>query len=281
MKAAISWRCCDATSCRAAGAAALRQSLVAQHGAERVKSVGCLRLCGQGPLAAADHDDGRVELFGGVAAERQLDPQHPFFSLQRPVVLERCGLVDPGCLDDALAQGAYAALAACRQLAPAAVVEELERSGLRGRGGAGYPTGRKWQLVAAQPGSSKVVVCNADEGDPGAFMDRAVLEGDPHRLLEGMAIAAHAVGARDGFIYVRAEYPLAIERLRGAIAAAEARGLLAGFAMQLRIGAGAYVCGEETALLHSIEGGAGYAAAAAALSGGVGVVGPAHLDQQR
>ena len=257
MKAAISWRCCDATSCRAAGAAALRQSLVAQHGVERVKSVGCLRLCGQGPLAAADHEDGRVELFGGVAAERQLDPEHPFFTLQRSVVLERCGQVDPGCIDDALAQGAYAALAACRQLAPKAVVEELERSGLRGRGGAGYPTGRKWQLVAAQPGSSKVVVCNADEGDPGAFMDRAVLEGDPHRLLEGMAIAAHAVGASEGFIYVRAEYPLAIERLRAAIAAAEARGLLAGFAMQLRIGAGAYVCGEETALLHSIEGGRG------------------------
>ncbi|WP_315858974.1 hypothetical protein [Cyanobium sp. WKJ7-Wakatipu] len=228
MKAAISWRCCDATSCRAAGAAALRQSLVAQHGVERVKSVGCLRLCGQGPLAAADHEDGRVELFGGVAAERQLDPEHPFFTLQRSVVLERCGLVDPGCLDDALAQGAYAALAACRQLPPKAVVEELERSGLRGRGGAGYPTGRKWQLVAAQPGSSKVVVCNADEGDPGAFMDRAVLEGDPHRLLEGMAIAAHAVGASEGFIYVRAEYPLAIERLRRAIAAAEARGLRAG-----------------------------------------------------
>ncbi|MEB3170070.1 MAG: NADH-ubiquinone oxidoreductase-F iron-sulfur binding region domain-containing protein [Synechococcaceae cyanobacterium] len=253
----LRWRCCDATACRAAGGAALRQRLEAEVGAARVKPVGCLRLCGQGPLAAADYADGRTELVGGVAGERRLDPAHPFLALQRPVVLERCGLVNPECLDDALAQGAYTTLAACRQRPPAELLEEVVRSGLRGRGGAGYPSGRKWQTVAAQPGASKVVVCNADEGDPGAFMDRAVLEGDPHRLLEGMAIAAHAVGAAEGFIYVRAEYPLAIERLRRAIGEATARGLLAGFPIQLRIGAGAYVCGEETALLHSIEGGRG------------------------
>jgi bidirectional [NiFe] hydrogenase diaphorase subunit len=226
-------------------------------GVDRVKAVGCLRLCGQGPLAAADHADGATELVGGVAGERRLDPAHPFFALQRPVVLERCGLVDPDCLDDALAQGAYATLAACRQRPAAEVVEEVVRSGLRGRGGAGYPTGRKWQQVAAANAAHKVVVCNADEGDPGAFMDRSVMEGDPHRLLEGMAIAALAVGAVEAFIYVRAEYPLAIERLRRAIAAATDRGLLAGLPIQLRIGAGAYVCGEETALLHSIEGGRG------------------------
>ncbi|MBD2422862.1 NADH-ubiquinone oxidoreductase-F iron-sulfur binding region domain-containing protein [Cyanobium sp. FACHB-13342] len=254
---AVTWRCCDATACRAAGAAALRQRLEAEVGAERVKPVGCLRLCGQGPLAAADHDDGRSELFGGVAGERRLDWAHPFFALQRPVVLERCGLVDPSSIDDALAQGAYATLAACRLRPAAELVEEVVRSGLRGRGGAGYPTGRKWQLVAAQSNASKVVVCNADEGDPGAFMDRSVMEGDPHRLLEGMAIAAQAVGAAEAYIYVRAEYPLAIERLRTAIAAATDRGVLAGLPIQLRIGAGAYVCGEETALLHSIEGGRG------------------------
>ncbi|WP_094561419.1 hypothetical protein [Synechococcus sp. 8F6] len=255
--APLRWRCCDATACRAAGSAALRQRLEAEVGADRVKPVGCLRLCGQGPLAAADHADGHTELVGGVAGERRLDPAHPFFALQRPVVLERCGLVDPDCLDDALAQGAYATLERCRQLPPQAVIEEVVRSGLRGRGGAGYPTGRKWQQVAAASGAHKVVVCNADEGDPGAFMDRSVMEGDPHRLLEGMAIAAQAVSAAEAFIYVRAEYPLAIERLHRAIAAATDRGLLAGLPIQLRIGAGAYVCGEETALLHSIEGGRG------------------------
>jgi bidirectional [NiFe] hydrogenase diaphorase subunit len=254
---AVTWRCCDATACRAAGAAALRQRLEAEVGAERVKPVGCLRLCGQGPLAAAEHGDGRTELVGGVAGERRLDPAHPFFALQRSVVLERCGLVDPSSIDDALAQGAYATLAACRLRPAAELVEEVVRSGLRGRGGAGYPTGRKWQLVAAQGEPHKVVVCNADEGDPGAFMDRSVMEGDPHRLLEGMAIAAQAVGAAEAYIYVRAEYPLAIERLRMAIAAATDRGVLAGLPIQLRIGAGAYVCGEETALLHSIEGGRG------------------------
>ena len=253
----VSWRCCDATACRAAGGAALRQRLEAEVGADRVKPVGCLRLCGMGPLAAADYADGSTELVGGVAGERRLDLAHPFFLLQRSVVLERCGLVNPNSIEDAIAQGAYAALDRCRQLAPQAVIEQVERSGLRGRGGAGYPTGRKWQLVAAQASPTRAVVCNADEGDPGAFMDRAVLEGDPHRLLEGMAIAAHAVGAAEAFIYVRAEYALAIERLRTAIAAAEARGVLAGLPIQLRIGAGAYVCGEETALLHSIEGGRG------------------------
>ena len=254
---AVTWRCCDSTACRAAGAAALRHRLEAEVGAEQVKPVGCLRLCSQGPLAAADHCDGRTELFGGVAGERRLDLAHPFFALQRPVVLEHCGLLDPSSIDDALARGAYATLAACRLRPAAELVEEVVRSGLRGRGGAGYPTGRKWQLVAAQSGAHKVVVCNADEGDPGAFMDRSVMEGDPHRLLEGMAIAAQAVGAAEAYIYVRAEYPLAIERLAAAIAAATDLGALAGLPIQLRIGAGAYVCGEETALLHSIEGGRG------------------------
>jgi len=193
----------------------------------------------------------------------RLDLNHPFFRLQKSVVLERCGLVDPDSLDDALAQGAYAQLRRCvRQLAPEAVRAVVRRSGLRGRGGAGYPTGLKWDTVALQPAGPRQVVANGDEGDPGAFMDRTVLESDPHRLLEGLAIAAWAVEALHGTVYLRAEYPLAIARLRRALEQVEARG---GFGpaftgtswplrLELRVGAGAYVCGEETALLQSIEG---------------------------
>jgi len=182
------------------------------------------------------------------------------------VVLERCGRIDPDSLDEALAHGAYVQLRRCLQEGdPEAARAEIRRSGLRGRGGAGYPTGLKWDSVALQPPGPRWVVANADEGDPGAFMDRTLLEGDPHQLLEGLAIAAWAVGAERGYVYVRAEYPLAIARLRGALAAVEERG---GFGaglcgsgwplrLELRVGAGAYVCGEETALLHSIEGGRG------------------------
>ena len=187
----------------------------------------------------------------------------PFLALQQRLVLARCGRIDPGAIADAMAAGAYRQLAGVLQRNdPAAVIRALRASSLRGRGGAGYPTGLKWAAVAAMPGPGKVVVCNADEGDPGAFMDRTVLEGDPHAVLEGMAIAAHAVGAERGYVYVRAEYPLAIERLRRAIAQAEQCGWLGEniggsdlrFHLELRVGAGAYVCGEETALIHSIEG---------------------------
>ena len=187
----------------------------------------------------------------------------PFLALQQRLVLARCGRIDPGAIADAMAAGAYRQLAGVLQRNdPAAVIRALRASSLRGRGGAGYPTGLKWAAVAAMPGPGKVVVCNADEGDPGAFMDRTVLEGDPHAVLEGMAIAAHAVGAERGYVYVRAEYPLAIERLRRAIAQAEQSGWLGEniggsdlrFHLELRVGAGAYVCGEETALIHSIEG---------------------------
>jgi bidirectional [NiFe] hydrogenase diaphorase subunit len=247
-----------------------------------IRAVGCLRLCGRGPLVAADGPGGH-RLWGGVSppladqllaavleagevdplAPFRLDLNHPFFRLQKPVVLERCGLVDPESLDDALAQGAYTQLRRCvRQLPPEAVRQEVRRSGLRGRGGAGYPTGLKWDTVALQPPGPRQVVANGDEGDPGAFMDRTVLESDPHRLLEGLAIAAWAVEALHGYVYVRAEYPLAIARLRCALEQVEARGgfgpALCGTAwplrLELRVGAGAYVCGEETALLQSIEG---------------------------
>ncbi|MEB3332757.1 MAG: NADH-ubiquinone oxidoreductase-F iron-sulfur binding region domain-containing protein [Synechococcaceae cyanobacterium] len=285
-------RCCAASGCRSAGGEPLLQALRQARGAAglseeqlRIRPVGCLRLCGRGPLVACDPADGSAsELYGELPLERagdlvarlqqpagsaqplacwSLDPQQPFFRLQRPVVLERCGLIDPESIEDALEHGAYTQLRrVLEQLSPQAVRLEIRRSGLRGRGGAGYPTGLKWDTVALQPPGPRRIVCNADEGDPGAFMDRSVLESDPHRLIEGMAIAAYAVGAERGTIYVRAEYPLAIERLRLALRQAHQHGLLGrGIAasdvnleLEIRVGAGAYVCGEETALLLSIEG---------------------------
>lgn len=179
------------------------------------------------------------------------------------IALKNCGVVDPTCLDDAIAHGAYSALAKClERMSPAEVVTEISNAGLRGRGGAGFPTGKKWEIAAASPGDEKYVVCNADEGDPGAFMDRSILEGDPHTVLEAMAICGYAIGASEGRIYIRAEYPLAVNRLNAAIEAAEQKGLLGdhilgsdfSFNIELMLGAGAFVCGEETALLHSMEG---------------------------
>jgi bidirectional [NiFe] hydrogenase diaphorase subunit len=282
-------RCCDASGCRAAGSGALLKALTAARGAAplpvaAVRPVGCLRLCGRGPLVAWDGPAG-TRLYGGVPpalapaliaetgaaaspgpdplAAHRLDPNHPFFRLQCPVVLEGCGQVDPEAIDQALAHGSYVQWRRCLlELSPEVVRQQVRRSGLRGRGGAGYPTGLKWDTVALQPPGPRYVVCNADEGDPGAFMDRCVLEGDPHRLIEGMAIAAHAVGAERGYIYVRAEYPLAIARLRRALQQAGQRGLLGQallgtdreLRISVRVGAGAYVCGEETALLASIQG---------------------------
>ena len=289
-------RCCASAGCLARGSGALMGALeTAISRGElgdriQLRPVGCLGPCSQGPLLALDPDG---DLYAGVdpqdaetlvaalarrlhqssdqatplewapARGERLDLREPFFQRQRRIVLEHCGLIDPTDLEQAIAVGAYGQLErVLRGWSPEQVVTELQRSGLRGRGGAGYPTGLKWATVARMPGARKVVVCNADEGDPGAFMDRAVLEGDPHRVLEGMAIAAYAVGADHGFIYIRAEYELAIERLRLAIEQAVVRGRLGaalfgtgfGFTLELRVGAGAYVCGEETALIASIEG---------------------------
>mgnify|MGYP006286176943 CR=1 FL=1 len=187
----------------------------------------------------------------------------PFFSKQVRTALHLCGEVDPEDIDDYLAHGGYQALErAVRELSPAEVVEEVKRSGLQGRGGGGFPTGLKWQLVAESEGAVKHLVCNGDEGDPGAFMDRSLMEGDPHSVIEGMAIAAWAVGARYGHLYVRAEYPLAVDRLKIALGQARERGYLGdgilgselSFDISITEGAGAFVCGEETALLASIEG---------------------------
>jgi bidirectional [NiFe] hydrogenase diaphorase subunit len=202
----------------------------------------------------------------------------PFFTRQYKIVLQNCGVVDPDRIEDYIAVGGYQALMkALTEMTPQQVLDEITNSGLRGRGGAGFPTGLKWATVAkASPDkyphhlpqgmdARKFVICNGDEGDPGAFMDRSVLEGDPHRILEGMAIAAYAVGANKGFAYVRAEYPMAVKRLRTAIRQAQRAGLLGNniagtsfsFDVEIRLGAGAFVCGEETALMASIEGGRG------------------------
>ena len=249
----------------------------------QVKGVGCMGLCAAGPLVSvATQED---KLYQNVQPDKPADlaaivdsltgpsPEHlalstelPFFKEQKKIVLENSGNIDPERIEDYILAGGYEALLkALTEMRPLEVIEQVTKSGLRGRGGAGYPTGLKWSTVAkAQPaaGGTKYAICNADEGDPGAFMDRSVLESDPQRVLEGMAIAAYAVGASRGFIYVRAEYPLAIKRLRGAIKQAEGLGLLGNniaettfsFKIELRLGAGAFVCGEETALISSVEG---------------------------
>lgn len=189
--------------------------------------------------------------------------QVPFFASQKKVVLKNCGRIDPENIEEYIAADGYEALGrALTEMTPEDVIKVITDSGLRGRGGAGFPTGKKWQFVANAPGEMKYVVCNGDEGDPGAFMDRSLLEGDPHTVIEGMAIAAYAVGASRGYVYVRAEYPLAIKRLQRALEAAREAGLLGeniletgfSFDIEVRMGAGAFVCGEETALIASIEG---------------------------
>jgi bidirectional [NiFe] hydrogenase diaphorase subunit len=241
----------------------------------QVKRVGCLGLCVAGPLVSVP-ETGR--LFRGVTPDtigpivEALKPggnaapapePEPFFARQVRIVTENMGEVDPESLDDYIAHGGYEALRrVVTELTSTEVRDQVSRSGLRGRGGAGYSTGLKWTTVAKAPGTTKYVICNADEGDPGAFMDRSVLESDPFRVLEGMAIAAYAVHASEGFIYCRAEYPLAVSRLRAAIRAAQRAGYLGAgiadtsftFDVSVRLGAGAFVCGEETALISSVEG---------------------------
>ena len=213
------------------------------------------------------HDDPRADLAAGTLGEGEIAGIPRFFDLpmlkpQVRIATRNLGLINPEDIDHYLAEGGYEGLHQALELGPQAVVEEVSKSGLRGRGGAGFPTGRKWQLARQADGSPKYLVCNADEGDPGAFMDRSVLEGDPHSVLEGMLIAAYAIGASEGYVYVRSEYPLAIKRLAVALKQMRDYGLLgddilgSGFSFHIRIkeGAGAFVCGEETALIASIEG---------------------------
>jgi bidirectional [NiFe] hydrogenase diaphorase subunit len=241
-----------------------------------VINVGCLGLCAEGPLVAMDPGNAvyqgvtpqdAADIVGavkGTPVDRLLVPPNaPFFKRQQRIVTENFDRIDPERIESYMAFEGYSAMTkALTGMQPAQVIEQVVRSGLRGRGGGGYPTGLKWQTVAKARGNRKFVICNADEGDPGAFMDRSVLESDPHRVLEGMAIAAYAVGAQQGYIYVRAEYPLAVKRLKEAIKQAEKNGLLGisicgtafTFSVEIRLGAGAFVCGEETALIASIEG---------------------------
>jgi bidirectional [NiFe] hydrogenase diaphorase subunit len=282
-------RVCLAASCLSMGSDRLRDALSAEVRRRdiehqcAVKGVGCLGLCSLGPLVALDSKNATpstfyqnvipedapeiIEHLGGKAVTRLECPTNiPFFTKQHRVVLENVGLIDPERLEEYIAAGGYRALLTClHSSTPAQVIAEFVQSNLRGRGGAGYPTGLKWSTVAKASGERKYVICNADEGDPGAYMDRSVLESDPHRVLEGMAIAAFAIGASRGYIYVRAEYPLAVARLKTAIRQAERAGLLGqniggtpfSFGIEIRLGAGAFVCGEETALIASIEGGRG------------------------
>lgn len=272
---------CLATGCLASKSQSVKDALdreVAMRGWGKrcqVKGVGCLGLCSEGPLvstrsgalykrvAAADASE-ILDHAGREPLQRLICPTDvPFFEAQQKIVSENSGVVDPERIEDYIAAGGYSALLqALREMSPAQVIQEVTKSGLRGRGGAGYPTGLKWSTVAKAVGAQKFVICNADEGDPGAFMDRSVLESDPHRVIEGMLIAAHAVGASEGYIYIRAEYPRAIQQLRLALPQAEQLGLLGtaicgtrfNFRIELRVGAGAYVCGEETALIASVEG---------------------------
>lgn len=216
------------------------------------------------PLVEVETDEGRIGYgpveAGGVATV--LDGTHPgrlgkvedlpFFASQQRFTFARCGITDPLSLTDYAACGGWKGLEAARAQTPQAVVDTVKASGLRGRGGAGFPTGIKWQTVLDAPASTKFIVCNADEGDSGTFADRMLMEGDPFCLIEGMAIAAHAVGAGHGYIYIRSEYPFACQTMRAAIDASAH--LVAPFKLEVREGAGAYVCGEETALLDSIEG---------------------------
>ena len=273
--------CCTVAGCLSAGAESVRSALQDEVSAQgraadvEVCGTGCMGLCCRGPLvrsAAADviYADAKPEdaraLVRGDRSQfdgRVLGPDHPFYAGQRRLILANSGRADPERMADYIALGGYQSLLqAVAEMTPHEIIAEVKKSGLRGRGGAGYPAGLKWELVARHPAPMKYVVCNADEGDPGAFMNRSVLEGDPHRVLEGMAIAGHAVGAQRGYIYARGESPLAIARLKTALDQARREGLLGGrvfesnfqFQIDLRIGAGAYVCGEETALLASIEG---------------------------
>ena len=282
---------CGGTGCKSAGSKevqlAFSRAIEAKGLSDEVMVVetGCHGFCEHGPLVIvypegtfycqvkAEDVEEIVEshLFKGRIVERLLyhEPlthesipnysEINFYKKQHRLVLENCGAINPEQIEEYIAVGGYEALAkAVTTMSP----EEIKKSGLRGRGGGGFPTGMKWQFAKASVSDKKYVICNADEGDPGAFMDRSVLEGDPHKILEGMAVCGYAIGADEGYIYVRAEYPLAIKRLRIAIEQAEAMGLLgenifgSGFSFKLHIkeGAGAFVCGEETALMASIEG---------------------------
>lgn len=272
----------------AAGAMDVYQKLeeYAQAGAEiKLLKTACIGMCFEEPIVELSGSElgyvslGKVEPENIIAlvesyrqgiypeshailADRHIARHNNLLAGQKRIVLRNCGVIDPKSLDDYEAHGGYQALRKALNMQPDEIIEEVKASGLRGRGGAGFSTGLKWSFAAKANGTKKYVVCNADEGDPGAFMDRSTLEGDPHNVIEGMIIGAYAIGADEGYIYCRAEYPMAIQHLRIAIEAAEAKGYLGknilgtsfNFDLHIKEGAGAFVCGEETALMQSIEG---------------------------
>jgi NADH:ubiquinone oxidoreductase subunit F (NADH-binding)/(2Fe-2S) ferredoxin/NAD-dependent dihydropyrimidine dehydrogenase PreA subunit len=287
---------CDGTGCIQKQSRQINLLLAKElekHGLKDRTSIhlsGCLGMCAKGPILIVN--PGYV-IYGNIAeadipeiVESHLVRNKPvsrlvvqeehlynrffrvfgdvgFFGKQMRITLRNCGIIDPENIDDYLAVRGYEALAkVLTDMTPEQVVAEVKKSGLRGRGGAGFTTGLKWEYTAREPGPEKYVICNADEGDPGAFMDRSAIEGDPHTVLEGMIIGGYAVGSSKGIVYIRAEYPLAIKRLEKAIAAAKEHGFLGqnimgskfSYDIEIRLGAGAFVCGEETALIHSIEG---------------------------
>ncbi len=279
--------CCASTPCLSSGSAAVQKELeaaVSESGMDAevaVVATGCMGPCSRGPMVTLQEQGKQDVYYENVTPEtaRQIVADHvkqnkpvaehvmssdlPFFTKQRKIVLANSGVIDPERLEEYIARGGYMALGnALRDMTPDEVCTTVTQSGLRGRGGAGYPAGLKWSLVRKAEGDRKYVIANGDEGDPGAYMDRTLMESDPHRVLEGMAIAGYAVGAEQGFIYVRGEYPIAAKRLERAIRSAERRGLLGSrvmdsnfnFRIDVRIGAGAYVCGEETALMASVMG---------------------------
>lgn len=275
---------CSSAGCVSSGCVAVKAGLrkaIDELGLSKkceLVGTGCLGLCGEGPLVFVQSDQTLYQRVDEQAARRiveehigqgnkvedyAIDLNDAFFSSQKKIVLENMGRINAESIEEYIAADGYEALArALTEMSPEEVIAEIRKSGLRGRGGAGYPTGLKWDIVRKGASDQKYVVCNADEGDPGAFMDRSVLEGDPHRVLEGMALAGYAVGATQGYVYARAEYPLAIDRLKTAIKQAEKFGILGNrifesgfnFRIDIRIGAGAFVCGEETALLRSVMG---------------------------
>ena len=294
---------CHSTGCKSSGSDGiidLIKNAIADHGIEdkvRVVSTGCMGLCAQGPLVrveikgqkdilykrieplvarlivtehvvpALNLKEGEVFEVPQFLQEHVLSLELPFFTKQEKVVLKDAGHMDPEDITEYMAHGGYLALEkVLKTMTPAQVVEEIKKSGLRGRGGGGFSTGMKWEFASKVPTiDEKFIICNGDEGDPGAYMDRSILEGDPHSVIEGMMIAAYAIGATEGWFYVRAEYPLAVERLEKAIKACKKNRLLGNnimgtdfcFNVDIRLGAGAFVCGEETALIHSIEGARG------------------------
>ncbi|MCL6558123.1 MAG: SLBB domain-containing protein [Firmicutes bacterium] len=286
---------CQGTGCISGGSKEIYSLLdteisnLGSGGKIRLKRTGCHGFCQQGPVVVVGpegvfyakvgaEDAGeivRATLAGEKPIERLLyrDPvtaeavthyrEIPFYRKQERVILQNCGNIDPEDIEDYLSNAGYQALTkVIKEMSPEEVIAEVKRSGLRGMGGAGFLTGRKWESCYRAPGDEKYVICNGDEGDPGAFQDRSVMEGDPHSVLEGMIIAGYAIGAGNGYVYVRAEYPLAVNRLRIAVKQAREKGFLgknilgSGFGFDIKIfqGAGAFVCGESTALVRSIEG---------------------------